>query len=261
MTRRFSLLYLVNTLIYIFILAPLLVILVSSFNPGEYLVFPPQGFSLIWYEKVLTGGRYGQPFWNSLWLAIATTCISVPVGTMIAYALQRFDFRFKNTLQALFLSPLVIPTLLFGIGLLIYYSYLGLNMYFLRLLLAHIVLIIPYVIRTMLAGFSRMERAVEEASIILGASPVKTFFLVTLPLAKPALMASTFLSLVLSFDELVIALFLTGPGIKTLPMTIYSDIQFNLSPSLAAISSIIIICTLLIGLLGITIIRRNKDFR
>ncbi|WP_141334936.1 ABC transporter permease [Paenibacillus sp. tmac-D7] len=258
MIGKFPLLRIINVLIYVFILCPLLVILISSFNPGEYLVFPPQGFSLVWYEKVLTGGRYGTPFWNSLWLALATTAIALPVGTMIAYTLQRFEFRGKSAIQALFLSPLVIPTLLFGIGLLIYFSYLGIKMYFLRLLLAHIVLIIPYVIRTMLAGFSRMERAVEEAAIILGASPVKTFFLVTLPLAKPALLASAFLSLVLSFDELVIALFLTGPGITLLPMTIYSDIQFNLSPSLAAISSIIIICTLLIGLLGVSVMGRNE---
>ncbi|ASA24721.1 ABC transporter permease [Paenibacillus donghaensis] len=258
MRRRFPLLTIVNTLIYLFIMAPLLVIVISSFNPGEYLVFPFQGFSLRWYEAVLTGGRYTEPFWTSIKLAIATTVVALPLGTMIAYAIQRFDFRFKSALQGLFLSPLVIPTLLFGIGLLIFFSYLGVRMFFLRLLLAHIVLIIPYVVRTMLAGFSQMERAVEEASIILGASPVKTFFLVTLPLARPALLASAFLSLVLSFDELVIALFLTGPGIHTLPMTIYSDIQFNLSPSLAAVSSIIIAGTILIGLLGIAVMRRSQ---
>lgn len=260
MKRRFSILTFVNVLIYFFILSPLLVILISSFNSGEYLVFPPKGFTLSWYEKVLSDGKYTEPFWNSIGLAVVTTCIALPVGTMIAYALTRFEFRFKNALQALFLSPLVIPTLMFGIGLLIFFSYLGVNMFFLRLLLAHIVLVIPYVVRTMLAGFSRMERSVEEAAIILGASPVKTFFMVTLPLAKPALMASAFISLVISFDELVIALFLTGPGITTLPMTIYSDVQFNLSPSLAAISSIIIVGTILLGLLGIGLIRSNKRF-
>ncbi|BCG61640.1 ABC transporter permease [Paenibacillus sp. URB8-2] len=260
MKRKFRLLNLVNGIIYLFIMAPLIVIIISSFNPGEYLVFPPKGFTFRWYEEVLTGGRYGKPFWTSLWLAILTTCVALPIGTMIAYALARFNFRFKNALQSLFLSPLVIPTLLFGIGLLIYFSSLGVKMYFMRLLLAHIVLVIPYVIRMMLAGFSRMERSVEEAAIILGASPVKTFFLVTLPLAKPALAASAFISLVMSFDELVIALFLTGPGVNTLPMTIYSDIQFNLSPSLAAVSSIIIVCTFLIGLLGAFVMKRNNRF-
>ncbi|WP_151737725.1 ABC transporter permease ['Paenibacillus yunnanensis' Narsing Rao et al. 2020] len=257
MKRKFPLLTAVNTLIYLFIMAPLLVIVISSFNPGEYLVFPPEGFSLKWYEAVLTGGKYTEPFWNSIKLAVATTAVALPVGTMAAYAIQRFEFRFKQALLSLFLSPLVIPTLLFGIGLLIFFSSLGVQMFFMRLLLAHIVLIVPYVIRTMLAGFSRMERSVEEASIVLGASPVRTFFLVTLPLARPSLLASAFLSLVLSFDELVIALFLTGPGITTLPMTIYSDIQFNLSPSLAAISSIIIAGTVLVGLIGILMTKRS----
>lgn len=259
MRRSFPLLGIVNVLIFGFIMLPLIVVMISSFNPGEYLVFPPKGFSLVWYERVLTEGRYAGPFWNSIWIAIVTTSISLPIGTAVAYAIQRFDFRFKNTLQALFLSPLVIPTLLFGIGLLMYFSYLGVKMYFLRLVLAHIVLTIPYVVRTMLAGFTGLQRAAEEAAIILGASPLKTFFLVTLPQVTPALMASAFISLVMSFDELVMALFLSGPGMNTLPMTIYSDIQFSLSPSLAAISSIIITATLAIGLLGIAIVqRRNK---
>lgn len=258
MKRSFPLLGLVNTLIYLFILAPLLVVVISSVNPGEYLVFPPKGFSFVWYEKVLTGGRYAGPFWNSIKLAVVATCVSLPIGTIIAYTLKRFEFRFKAALQALFLSPLVIPTLLFGIGMLMFFSYLGVKLYFLRLVLAHIVLTVPYVVRTMLAGFSRMQRSVEEASVILGASPVQTFWLVTLPQVKPALMASAFISLVMSFDELVIALFLTGPGMTTLPITIYSDIQFNLSPSLAAISSIIIIGTLVIGLLGVGAMQRNK---
>lgn len=258
MRRKFPTLIAVNTLIYLFIMAPLLVVLISSFNPGEFLVFPPKGFSFRWYEEVITGGRYSGPFWTSIKLAVATTVLALPMGTMIAYAIQRFEFRLKNALLGLFLSPLVIPTLLFGIGLLIFFSYLGVQLFFFRLLLAHIVLIVPYVVRTMLAGFSRMERAVEETSIILGASPFKTFFLVTLPLAKPSLLASAFLSLVLSFDELVIALFLTGPGIRTLPMTIYSDIQFNLSPSLAALSSIIIAGTIMVGMSGIAILRWSK---
>lgn len=258
MKRSFPTLTVVNTLIYLFILAPLLVVIISSVTPGEYLVFPPKGFSFVWYERVLTGSRYAGPFWNSVKLAVVATCISLPVGTIIAYALKRFDFRFKGALQSLFLSPLVIPTLLFGIGMLMFFSYLGVKMYFLRLVAAHVVLTIPYVVRTMLAAFAGMKRSVEEASIILGASPVQTFWLVTLPQVKPALLASAFISLVMSFDELVIALFLTGPGMTTLPITIYSDIQFNLSPSLAAISSIIIIGTLVIGLLGVGAMQRNR---
>lgn len=258
MKRSFPWLGVVNGIIFLFIFAPLVVVIISSFNPGEYLVFPPKGFSFVWYERVLTGGRYAGPFWNSIKLAIIATCISLPIGTLAAYALTRFRFRFKGALQALFLSPLVVPSLLFGIGLLMYFSAMGVKLYFFRLIAAHVVLTIPYVVRTMLAAFAGTKRTVEEASIILGASPVKTFWLVTLPQVRSALLASAFISLVMSFDELVIALFLTGPGVTTLPITIYSDIQFNLSPSLAAISSIIIVGTLAIGLLGVGFMQRKK---
>ena len=247
----------VNGLIYLFILAPLAVVIVSSFHPGEYLIFPPQGFSWRWYEHVLMSGRYTEPFWNSVKIAVVTTCFSLPVGTLAAFALAKYEFRFKNAVQALFMSPLVIPTLLFGIGLLIMFSALGVKMYFTRLVLAHIVLTIPYVIRTMLASFSQINRSIEEASIVLGASPARTFWLVTLPQAKSALAASAFISLVMSFDELVVALFLTGPGLNTLPMMIYSDIQFNLSPSIAAISSLVIVATLAIGALLIIFMQQR----
>ncbi len=250
----------VNTLFYIFILAPLAVVIISSFHPGEFLIFPPEGFSWKWYEHVLTSGRYAEPFWNSIKIAALTTCISLPLGTIIAYALSRYEFRFKDAVQALFLSPLVVPTLLLGIGLLMMFSAMGVKMYFARLVLAHIVLTIPYVVRTMLASFAGVKRLTEEASVILGASPFKTFFLVTLPQVKSALAASAFLSMIMSFDELVVALFLTGPGMNTLPMIIYSDTQFNLSPALAAISSLIIAATVAIGLLLAAVSQRKKKF-
>jgi putative spermidine/putrescine transport system permease protein len=140
------------------------------------------------------------------------------------------------------------------------FSAMGLKMYFTRLVLAHIVLTIPYVVRTMLASFAGVKRLTEEAAIVLGASPFKTFFLVTLPQVKSALAASAFLSIIMSFDELVVALFLTGPGMTTLPMIIYSDTQFNLSPSLAAISSLIITATVAIGFIMVAAMQRKKKF-
>ena len=250
----------VNALIYLFILAPLAVVIISSFHPGDVLLFPPKGFSWRWYEYVLTSGRYEEPFVSSIKIAIITTCVSLPVGTIIAYALARYDFRGKDAMQALFLSPLVVPTMLLGIGVLMMFSAMGLKMYFTRLVLAHIVLTIPYVVRTMLASFAGVKRLTEEAAIVLGASPFKTFFLVTLPQVKSALAASAFLSVIMSFDELVVALFLTGPGLTTLPMIIYSDTQFNLSPSLAAISSLTIMATVALGLIMVAAMRRKKKF-
>lgn len=258
MKFKFSFIGLINGIIFLFILAPLLVVIISSFNTAEYLVFPPQGFTFDWYQLVLSSDQYTQPLINSLVLALLTMAIALPVGTAAAYAFVRYEFKMKNTLLNIFLSPLVVPTLLLGIGILILVSNLGVRLVFIRLLAGHVIIVIPYVIRTMIAGFSGMNRSIEDAAIVLGTSPFKTFFLVTLPLTKSALIASAFVSLVVSFDELIMALFLTGPGYNTLPMKIYSDVQFNLSTSLAAISSLIICATLLLGLLGIYFMTRKK---
>lgn len=258
MKKRFSLLTLVNLLIYLFIVAPLAVVVFTSFGESSYLVFPPKGFTFHWYIEVLTGGRYTKPFWNSIWIAATTTCLALPVGTLIALAFKKYQFRSKETMRSLFLSPLIVPTLLFGIGLLIFYTNLGVSDYFFRLVTAHVILTVPYVVRTMSAGFARLDASVEEASLILGASPWQTFRLVTIPLVRPALMASAFFAFIMSFDELVMALFLTGPGMVTLPMLIYSDIQFNMTPAIAAVSSIIILGTVLIGLIGMGMLKRNK---
>ncbi|RKN62988.1 ABC transporter permease [Paenibacillus ginsengarvi] len=258
MKKRFSVLNAVNLFIYLFIVAPLVVVVITSFTESAYLVFPPKGFTFHWYNEVLTGGRYAKPFWNSIWIAVTTTAVALPIGTLIALAFKKYEFRSKETMRSLFLSPLLVPTLLFGIGLLIFYSNLGVSDYFFRLVMAHIILTVPYVVRTMSAGFARLDRSVEEASLILGATPWQTLRLVTIPLVRPALMASAFFAFIMSFDELVMALFLTGPGMVTLPMLIYSDIQFNMTPAIAAASSIIILGTVLIGLIGMSMLKRNK---
>ncbi len=256
--RRFSFLPIVNTLIYLFIIAPLVVVIITSFGASNYLVFPPKGFSLEWYSYVFTSGRYAGPFWNSIFIAVVSTIFSLLIGTLISLAFKKYQFPLKGFMSSLFLSPLLVPTLLFGIGLLIFYSNLGVQAHFTRLVIAHIILTVPYVIRTMGAGFARLDRSVEEAALILGATPLETFRLVTIPLVRPALMASAFFAFIMSFDELAVALFLSGPGMTTLPMLIYSDIQFNLNPAVAAVSTIIILGTFLIGLLGIGLLRRSK---
>lgn len=255
---RFRFLNFINVFIYLFIIAPLVVVVISSFTNSEYLVFPPEGFSWKWYQDVLTNGRYVEPFWNSIELAVVTTLLSLIIGTLLAMVFTRYKFRGKGALQSLFLAPLVVPMLLLGIGLLMFYSKLGINATFLRLVLAHVVLTVPYVIRTMSSVFANLNRSVEEAASTLGATPWQTFYLVTLPMVQPALAASAFFSFILSFDELVLALFLTSPDFNTLPMLIYSDIQFNMTPAIAAISSIIILGTMCIGLVVLSLMRRSK---
>lgn len=248
--RPIKLFQIFNFFIYLFLAAPLVIVILTSFSDSSYLVFPPKGFTLKWYEYVFTDGRYLSPFVNSMFVAVVATFFSLILGTMISISLQRYDFRFKSAIQSLFLSPLIVPTLLLGIALLIFFSQIGIKNPYVRLILAHIVLTIPYIVRTVSAGLTKLAPSVEEAAYVLGASPLKTIMLVTLPLIKPALIAGAFFSFIISFDELVVALFLTGPSMSTLPILIYSDIQFNLNPSISAVSSVLIIATVVLGLIS-----------
>ncbi|MBD8006856.1 ABC transporter permease [Bacillus norwichensis] len=258
--RPIKVFQILNILFYIFLAAPLLIVILTSFSDSSYLVFPPKGFTLSWYEHVFTDGRYLQPFINSLIVAIVSTGFALVLGIMISLAIKRYDFKFKGLISSLFLSPLIVPTLLLGIGLLILFSNLGVTNAYVRLILAHTVLTIPYVIRAVSAGLSKLNPSVEEASRVLGASPFLTTFLVTLPLIRPALISGAFFGFIISFDELVVALFLTSSNVVTLPILIYSDIQFNLDPSISAISSVLIIGTVILGLISMKFIDKKSFF-
>lgn len=255
--KPISLFRVINIFIFAFLMAPLLIVIATSFSSSSYLTFPPKGFSLKWYEYVLSDGRYLEPLMNSLLVATVATIISVIIGTMVSIAVVRYRFKSKSAVNSLFLAPLIVPSLLLGIGLLMLFSKIGITDAYVRLIAAHSVLTVPYVVRSVVASLGRINPSIEEASRILGASPVKTVFLVTLPLIKPALIAGGFFAFIISFDELVVGLFLTSASVTTLPLLIYSDIQFNLDPSISAVSSLLIIGTVLIGVIGMKFIDKK----
>lgn len=246
-----------NIFIFSFLFLPLIIVIATSFGSSAYLKFPPDGFSLKWYEQVVTDSRYLDPFLNSIFIAIVATFISLIIGTMVSIAVVRYKFKLRESINALFISPLIVPSLLIGIGLMILFSQFGVTDAYVRLIAAHCVITVPYVIRSVVASLGRINPSIEEASRVLGATPVKTIFLVTLPLIKPALIAGGFFAFIISFDELVVALFLTSSSVTTLPLLIYSDIQFNLNPSISAISSLLIIGTVLLGIIGMKFIDKK----
>lgn len=249
-----------NIFIFLFLVSPLLIVIITSFSNTAYLVFPPEGLTLDWYKQVLSDSRYLQPFINSIVIALVATAISLVIGTMVSLAVVRYNFKLKELMNSLFISPLIIPTLLLGIGLLMLFSQIGVTDAYVRLIAAHSVITVPYVVRSVVANLGKINPSIEEASRILGASPFKTIFLVTLPLIKPALIAGGFFAFIISFDELVVGLFLTSASVTTLPILIYSDIQFNLNPSISAISSLLIIGTVILGVIGLRFIDKKNLF-
>jgi putative spermidine/putrescine transport system permease protein len=237
----------VNAAIYVFLLAPILVVVIVSFGDAAFLEFPPRRLSLRWYRDMTEYPDFVASFWLSLGLAAATTAVSCVVGTLGAFALVRHAFRGRALLSALVMSPLVLPGLVTGIALLQFWSRLGRPPSFWHLLLGHVVVTVPYVVRAVGAVLVGLDRSVEEAARGLGAGPWTTTRLITLPLVKPGLVAGAVFAFILSFDNVVISIFLATPRLVGLPIQIYNYVESSARPIIASISTLQI--ALIVGLL------------
>lgn len=237
------------TFVAIVMLVPLAVVIGSSVSSSEFLVFPPTGFSLRWYEEVLTSDKYLSAGWTSLQLALIVTFLSLAVGTCAAIALFRFEFPASEFIAGLFLSPLVLPTLIFGIGLLMMFSVYADGPSFTALVIGHLIITLPYVVRTVGAVLVDADRFTEEAARVMGANWWQRYWFVVLPQCRPGMVAGAFFAFNISFDDAVVALFLRAPGVETLPLRIYSELEFSPNPSVAAASAIMIAITIVIIIL------------
>lgn len=238
-----------GTLLFLTILlltVPLLSVFASSLTAGTFLSFPPKGISLRWYIEAINSPAYLSAAWTSFWVASLVTLASVTIGGAAAIAIQRMRGPAHVAWSALLLSPLVLPTILLGIGLLIVFSRYFSGPSLVGLWVGHTILTIPYVIRTTLAVLADADPRIEEAARMMGAGPWMTLWTVTLPQARVGLIAGGFFAFNISFDEAVIALFLRSPGVETLPIRIYGELEFSSSPAIAAVSSLMILLTILL---------------
>lgn len=232
---------LLNLLTFLYLLGPIAVIVGSACGATAYLAFPPHGLTLHWFGVALSDPRYTGAFFTSLIVAAAATFVSLAIGLPAGYALARYDFPARRTLEALLLTPLILPALVLSVALTILFSAAGFTAGTPRLALAHVVICAPYVVRVALPVFRRLDPAIEEAAETLGASPLTTFFLVTLPSVRPGVIAAATFAFIASFDEIDLAIFLASPRAPTLPVTIYSAIQFGIDPTVAAVSALLIL--------------------
>lgn len=223
-----------------FILVPLFVVVGVSFTAGDYIAFPPQGLSLRWYVKVMTEGQYAASALTSIWLATLVTIVAAIVGAGVAIALHRRMLPGGKLLSALFLAPIVLPSIILGLGLLMLWSRTIGPTSLLTVFIGHLVLALPYVIRTTLAVLSTSDSFLEEAARTMGAGPWRSLWRVTLPQCLTGIAAGAFFAFNISFDEAVVSLFLRSPEIVTLPIQIYTQLEFSPDPSIAAVSSLMI---------------------
>lgn len=235
-------------LVVAFILAPLVVVVASSLTTTGYLTFPPQGITFKWYPAILDNPKFMESFVTSMKLAVCAVAVSVSTGVLASYAINRYRSRTASALEQVFLSPLMLPAVVFGLGLLFLLSASGWRGSFMGGLLAHVIVASPFVVRASLAGFRAMDPRLEEASRSLGAGPVRTFFTVTLPTVAGSVASGAIFAFVISFDEAVVTLFLIGPDFETLPVTIFTYVQYSNDPTVAAVSAVLVVfCALLVG--------------
>jgi len=224
-----------------FLALPILVVIPSALSAGSILGFPPQGFSLRWFKNVAAHPEFLRALGVSVYTAVIATAASLVLGTLAAMALVRHRFPGRDALQLAFIAPLVFPAIVYGVAMLMVLNPLRLTRSTLGLILAHAVITLPYVVRTVGATLHGVDPRLEESAQILGAGPWRTFWHVTLPLIRPGLIAGGTFALIVSFDEFTVSLFLTGPGFLTLPLEIYYYTEFTIDPTIAAISAVLIV--------------------
>lgn len=241
----------------LFLLAPLAVVVGVSFSESQFIAFPPDGLSLRWYEQVLTSNVYLSAAGVSLQIALLVTFLATLIGGAAAIAIHRRQLPGSEILATALLSPLVLPTIIYAIGMLMFWSSTFGSLNPLALAISHTVIALPYVVRTTLAVLAESNPQLEEAARTMGANRMQRLVHVVLPQCMPGLAAGAFFAFNISFDEAVLSLFLRGPTLNTMPVQIYGQLEFSPDPSVAAVSSIMIVLTIVLivvidRVLGIT---------
>jgi putative spermidine/putrescine transport system permease protein len=229
-----------------FLLLPILVIVPISFTSAQYLAFPPPGFSLQWYEELLTRPEWSRALWVSLRVGTLSAALSLILGIAAAIALTRTRFRGKTLVYFLILSPTIIPTVVIGLGVFFLFSKLHLTGTTLGIALGHTVVFSPIVVIIVSSGLQSFDTRIEQAAIILGASPLRAFLQITTRSIAPSIVSAGLFAFLLSFDEVMVSLFLADPATVTLPIQIWNNAILQISPVIAAVSVLLMVVTLLI---------------
>jgi len=234
----------------VFLIGPSLIVLLTSLTASQSLRFPPAGLSLRWYVALLQADQMQAAAWTSLVVAVWTTLISAVLGTAAALAISRTRSALGKAFDMLFMSPLLLPALAFGFAALVFVYQLGLRPSIPLLVLGHVVVCVPFVLRTTLAALTQLDPALLDASASLGASRFMTFRRVTLPLIGRGVGAGSFLAFMASFDNVPVSLFLADERTEVLPIHLWQQIETNLDVRTAAASGLIVILTLLLMVLA-----------
>jgi putative spermidine/putrescine transport system permease protein len=229
-----------------FVVAPAIVIVISAFNDAAFLSFPPKSYSARWFAAALTNPDFRVGFTNSLWVAFCSSAIAIIVGTGFAIAAHRTDFAGKRFLETAILSPLVVPHFTIGLGILMLFVNVNMVQSFAPVIVCHVILVTPFVIRSVYVSLHNLDGRLELAAASLGAKPQRVLTTVTLPLLTPGIVGGWIFAAILSFNEFTGTVFVVSQSTRTLPVSLYNYVRENTDPSVAAIASLYIAGTMLL---------------
>ncbi|QPF90758.1 ABC transporter permease [Bradyrhizobium commune] len=235
---------LVRVLVYLTLILPAVIVVATSFTSGDAMRFPPTGFSLRWYYAFWDSSLFIDSLTLSLKVAALATVLSLLFGFAAAFAIERYEFSGRELMRGLMLSPLLIPAVVLGLGLMQLQVWIGLSQTFLGLLIGHVVVTLPYVVRTLSAGMVLFDRNLEQAAMSLRATPATILRTVTIPLLVPAIISAGVFAFVTSFGNVSLSVFLGAGGNVTLPVQVLAYVEQTVDPLVAAVSSVVIVFTL-----------------
>ena len=227
----------------LFIVLPIVVVIAVSFTPETFLTFPPGGFSLQWYEEVLTSSDWMTSLANSLIIASGATIIAVSVGLSLAFALDRYRVPYAGLIRGFGVLPILIPPVIIGVAYMSYFFLVGFSGTIYNLMIAHGIFYSPFPLVLISSGLDEMDRSVEEAAMNLGATRWVTLKTVTFPIIRSNIFSSALFAFILSLNEYIIAFLVSGFTVSTVPIQIFSSLRYSYSPTIAAISVIYIVIT------------------
>lgn len=225
-----------------FIFAPIVVVVVFSFDRLGIGTFPMTGFTLHWYQALFNDSAFTDAAQNSLYVAAVATTLALTLGTLAAFALTWYPVRFSGAFYALVLLPVALPGLLVGVALLSFFTYLGVELSLNTVIAAHTLLLLPFVVLTVAARLSSFDRSLQDASADLGASPIQTYRRVTFPLMRTTLIGAGLLAVAISLDEFLVTFFTIGSQ-NTLPVVIWGEMRLGVSPVVNAVSTTLLLVT------------------
>ena len=244
---------------YFFLVAPSLIVIPMSFNDSSELMFPPRTMSLRLYREFFYGGDWMLATRQSFLVATLTMIASVLLGIPAAYALARAEFRGRRLVAMVLLAPMLVPAIVIGLALYIYFAPFGLNGSTAGLILGHTILTTPLVIVIALTGVRRIDSNLELVARVMGAGQLVVFRRVVVPLLAPAIAAGALFAFLISFDEVVVAWFVAGVDTATLPVKMYSAIHWEVSPVLPVISTLLTVMSLVVVTIGRALQQRHRE--